>query len=74
MRAQFRLVSQVCPQAKRCREIVLPLETPLAQLERLRERGYPSVFLDIPRALFGEENRTVRKMEQCVQAGFDQFL
>ena len=74
LRAQFRLVSQVCPQAKRCREIVLPLETPLAQLERLREQGYPSVFLDIPRALFGEENRTVRKMEQCVQAGFDQFL
>ena len=74
LRAQFRLVSQVCPQAKRCREIVLPLETPLAQLERLREQGYPSVFLDIPRALFGEENRTVRKMEQCVRAGFDQFL
>lgn len=74
LRAQFRLVSQVCPQAKRCREIVLPLETPLAQLERLREQGYPSVFLDIPRALFGEENRTVRKMEQCLQAGFDQFL
>ena len=57
------------PRPKRCREIVLPLETPLAQLERLREQGYPSVFLDIPRALFGEENRTVRKMEQCVQAG-----
>ena len=74
LRAQFRQVSQLCPQARSCREIVLPLETPLPELERLRQEGWPSIFLDIPRALFGEEKRTVRKMEQCMAAGFEDFL
>ena len=74
VRAQFRQVSQLCPQARKCREIVLPLETPLAELERLRQEGWPSIFLDIPRALFGEENRTVRKIQQCMAAGFEDFL
>ena len=74
LRAQFRSWEQVCPQAKACQEIVLPLETPVERLVQLREEGYLSLLLDIPRALFGEENRTVRKMEQCMAAGFDQFL
>ena len=74
LRAQFRKVEQLCPQAKKCREIVLPLETDLDTLKRLREEGYPSLLLDIPRALFGEEKRTVQKMEQCIAAGFDKFV
>lgn len=74
LRAQFRTVEQLCPQARNCREIVLPLETPVETLKRLREEGYPSIFLDIPRALFGEEKRTVRQMEQHMSAGFDKFV
>ncbi len=74
LRAQFRKAEQLCPQARKCREIVLPLETDLGTLERLREEGYPSLLLDIPRALFGEEKRTVQKMEQCIAAGFDKFV
>lgn len=74
LRAQFRKAEQLCPQARKCREIVLPLETDLGTLERLREEGYPSLLLDIPRALFGEEKCTVQKMEQCIAAGFDKFV
>ena len=74
LRAQFRKVSQLCPQAKACREIVLPLDTDVETLVRLREEGYPSVLLDIPRALFGEEKRTVQQMEQRMAVGFDKFV
>lgn len=74
LRGQFRKVEQLCPQAKACREIVLPLETDVETLKRLREEGYPSIFLDMPRAMFGEEKRTVRQMEQHMAAGFDKFV
>ena len=74
LRAQFRTVEQVPPQAKACREIVLPLETPVEALRGLGEQGYPSVILDIPRALFGEEKRTAQKMEQLMEAGYTKFL
>lgn len=74
LRAQFRQVEQLCPQAKACREIVLPLETELSRLEELGRQGWGPLLLDIPRALFGTENRTAQKIEQCIAAGFDQFL
>ena len=74
LRAHFRKASQVCAQARDCREIVLPLETPLEELLRLREEGFLSVFLDIPRGLFGEENRTVKQMKERMQAGFLDFV
>lgn len=74
LRAHFRKASQVCAQARDCREIVLPLETPLKELLRLREEGFLSVFLDIPRGLFGEENRTVKQMKERMQAGFLDFV
>ena len=74
LRAQFRTVEQVPAQAKACREIVLPLETPVEALRGLGEQGYPSVILDIPRALFGEEKWTAQKMEQLMEAGYTKFL
>ena len=74
LRAQFRHLGQVCPQAKGCREIVLPLETPAEELEKLRQAGYPSVFLDIPRALFEEEKRTEELLRQRMERGFKDFL
>lgn len=74
LRGQFRKVEQLCPQAKACREIVLPLETDVETLKRLQEEGYPSILLDMPRAMFGEEKRTVRQMEQRMAAGFDKFV
>ena len=40
LRAQFRQVEQLCPQAKACREIVLPLETELSRLEELGRQGW----------------------------------
>lgn len=74
LRAQFRTVGQVGAGARACRELVLPLETPLRELERLREQGFPPVLLDIPRALFGEEKRAAQAMEQRMAAGFSQFV
>lgn len=74
LRVQFRGAEQLCPQARKCREMVLPLETDLETLARLGEEGWPPLLLDIPRAMFGEEKRTVRKMEQCMELGFREFV
>ena len=41
VRACFRSPDQMPPQARRCREIALPLTTPVKDLERLGEEGWP---------------------------------
>lgn len=74
LRVRFREVEQVCPQAKECREMVLPLHTPVKTLLRLREEGFPTLLLETPRALFGEEKQVRSQMEERMAAGFSQFV
>ncbi len=74
LRAAFRSVSQVCPEAKGCKGISLPLETPVEELIRLREAGYPPVLLELPRAMFGEEEAVRRAMREKMDAGFMDFV
>ena len=56
LRAAFRSVGQLCPEAKNVQALLLPLETEAAQLERLRAEGWPPVLLELPRAMFGQED------------------
>ena len=73
VRACFRSPDQMPPQARRCREIALPLTTPVKDLERLREEGWPPILLELPRAMFGAEERIRRLMEERMAGGFMDF-
>ena len=73
VRACFRSPEQMPPQARRCREIALPLTTPVKDLERLREEGWPPILLELPRAMFGAEERIRGLMEERMDAGFSDF-
>ena len=73
VRACFRGPEQLPPQARRCREIALPLTTPVKDLKRLGEEGWPPILLELPRAMFGAEERIRRLMEERMDAGFMDF-
>lgn len=74
MRAVFRSAKQLCPQARACEAIALPVETGLGLLKNLRQEGWPQLVLDLPRAIFGGEKELRRRMEACMAAGFGDFL
>ncbi len=74
LRAVFRSPEQLCPQAHACEAIALPVETDLAVLERLREEGWPSILLDLPRACFGWEQELRGLLQARMAAGFGDFL
>ena len=73
VRACFRSIGQLPPQAQRCREIALPLATPQKDLERLEKEGWPPVLLELPRAMFGAEGQVRRLMRERMDAGFRDF-
>ena len=73
VRACFRGPEQMPPQARRCREIALPLTTPVKDLKRLGEEGWPPILLELPRAMFGAEERIRRLMEERMAGGFLDF-
>lgn len=73
VRAAFRNVGQVCPEAKECKAVLLPIETETQELERLREAGYPPIQLELPRAMFGQEDAVRKEMESKLAAGFQDF-
>lgn len=73
-RAFFQRTGQLCPQARACREIVLPVETDLPVLRRLREEGWPPIFLEIPRAVFGWEEELRALLRDRLAAGFEDFV
>lgn len=68
-RAFFASAEQVCPEAKGCEIVWLPLHTPLSQLLRLREEGYP-IGLALPRAYFGGEDTVHRLLSERMEQGF----
>ena len=73
VRACFRSPEQMPPQARRCREIALPLTTPVKDLKRLGEEGWPPILLELPRAMFGAEDQVRRLMRERMAAGFADF-
>lgn len=73
VRACFRGPEQMPPQARRCREIALPLTTPVKDLKRLGEEGWPPILLELPRAMFGAEERIRGLMEERMAGGFMDF-
>ncbi len=73
VRACFRSPEQMPPQARRCREIALPLTTPVKDLKRLGEEGWPPILLELPRAMFGAEERIRGLMEERMAGGFMDF-
>lgn len=73
-RAAFRHIGQVCPEAKGCGALLLPLETGLDGLKRLAGEGYPPVFLELPRAMFGQEDAVRREMLAKMEEGFRDFV
>jgi len=74
VRACFRSAEQVPKEARECRELVLPLGTNPAALERLREEGFPPILLELPRAMFGAEKRTEEMMQERMARGFREFI
>ncbi len=68
--AFFRRAEQVCPQAKGCEAIALPLETPTQTLLTLRERGFERILLELPRGMFGIEDRVREMLSQRMELGF----
>lgn len=73
LRACFREADQVPPQGRLCKELVLPVETSIQDLERLRPLG-PKILLDLPRGLFGGEELLRARMEERMEAGFSEFV
>ena len=73
VRACFRSPEQMPPQARRCREIALPLTTPVKDLKRLGEEGWPPILLELPRAMFGAEDQVRRLMRERMAGGFMDF-
>lgn len=73
LRVHFRSAAQVPKQPFPCESIVLPLGTPLAELQRLKQL-YPRILLEQPRAFFGAEQQVKRQMEQAAEAGFSQVV
>ncbi len=74
IRTFFRSPEQVCEEALSCESIVLPLDTELAVLQRLRERGFDRILLEQPRAFFGGEGLLRAQMEEKMKAGFREFV
>lgn len=74
LRVQFRTVSQVPPKPFDCESIVLPLGTPMDELESLRERGYTRILLEQPRAIFGAEVKLKQQMRTAAEHGFTEFI
>lgn len=72
-RASFRQAGQVCPEALACEEIALPVETGPQDLAYLREAG-PKILLDLPRAVFGWEERLRELMLARMEMGFTDFI
>ncbi len=75
LRVCFRSVEQLPPREalKDCAQLALPLETPLPVLERLQEAEGPQLVLELPRALFGQEDQVRRLIEERMHRGFGQF-
>ena len=74
LRAYFRTPEQVCESAKKCEAIALPLAVPVAVLDRLRQRGFEKIFLDMPRAAFGAQRQTEEQMQERIAAGYRDFI
>lgn len=74
VRACFRTVEQLCGEAGKCREIVLPLGTAPEDLRSLREKGGPPILLELPRSMFGGEARIRRLMKARMEEGFSAFV
>lgn len=68
LRAFFTRPEQVCEETKNFEKIWLPLHTPLPELLRLKEEGYP-VGLALPRAFFGGEEHVKKLLSERLQAG-----
>lgn len=73
-RACFRSPKQLCPQAGGCQEWAFPLFTDLQELERLGDQGSPKILLEIPRAMFGAEERVRARMKEAMDRGFSEFV
>lgn len=73
LRVHFRTVAQVPEKPFPCESIVLPLDTPLAELEHLRKK-YPRILLEQPRAFFGAEQQVKQQMQAAAQAGFSELI
>ena len=69
IRGFFQRPEQVGDWAKDCEKVWLPLHTPLPELLRLREQGFP-VGLALPRAFFGGEETVRRLLSERMDAGF----
>ncbi len=74
LRAAFRSAAQVCPEARDCQFLILPLDTDPEEVRRLGAEGFPPVLFELPRAMFGEESRIKEKMKQWMGLGFRDFV
>lgn len=73
LRASFRSTAQVCPEATGLSAILLPLESDIKDLARLQSEDYPPIWLELPRAMFGQEDAVRREMQKKQAAGFSDF-
>ncbi len=74
LRACFSSFTRLCPQARDCKEIVLPVTTEPEKLRSLAEDGWPSLLLALPRAFFGSQAWLEEQMKRQMEAGFQEFL
>lgn len=74
VRAYFRSLEQICREAKNCESIALPLAAEVSELLRLGEEGFPPVFLELPRAMFGVEEQVEKLMARRMEQGFQDFI
>lgn len=74
LRAAFHKASQVPEEAKNCSVIYLPLSTDVEDLLRLKQQGFPPIYLELPRAMFGIEPVVEELVKQRMEQGFTHFV
>lgn len=72
LRGFFTSAAQVPQNAVLLEQVVLPLDTPLAELDALREKGL-SICLSLPRAMWGIEKAVTALMSERAAAGYEHF-
>ncbi|ARP49464.1 MULTISPECIES: U32 family peptidase [Caproicibacterium] len=68
LRARFP-DGQVPDEAAVCESILVPYSLPLSALKELRRRGF-SVWLELPRGMFGTEESVRRSLQETAEEGF----
>lgn len=74
LRVSFSRTDQIFDAAKGCEAVQLPLSTDKEELQRLRDRGFRRILLELPRAMFGVQEQVERMLLERMELGFREVV